>query len=187
MPTYTELLLDPRWQKKRLQILSRDDWKCVSCSNAELTLHVHHLRYVKGRMPWEYDCEDLATLCYECHENWHEDKQMLDRLFTLVPPNLDDRWVILAAVAGALSALAKLRGDKSAEEFRYHNPDMFDAVVDGYCATKRIRSGRIEHNFTDWSKIQPGVVAGAPGAPCLRVHVLDTLTFIPAELEKEAS
>lgn len=67
MATYSEKLLDPRWQKKRLEILSRDEWTCCGCGSADKTLHVHHAYYVSGRDPWEYPSETLSTLCKECH------------------------------------------------------------------------------------------------------------------------
>lgn len=46
---YSQLLKDPRWQKKRLEILDRDDWKCTHCEAEHKTLHVHHRhKYVRG-------------------------------------------------------------------------------------------------------------------------------------------
>jgi hypothetical protein len=66
--TYLEKLKDPRWQKKRLEILQRDNWTCQCCGDTENTLHVHHWFYKKGKDPWEYDAEDLSTLCEDCHE-----------------------------------------------------------------------------------------------------------------------
>jgi len=68
MSKYTELFKDPRWQKKRLEILSRDEFTCVICGDKENTLHVHHRRYINGRKPWEYDNNLLVTLCHSCHE-----------------------------------------------------------------------------------------------------------------------
>lgn len=68
--TYAEKLKDPRWQKLRLQILERDKWTCKHCGATDKTLHVHHVHYIKGAEPWEYD-EDkhlLETLCCDCHE-----------------------------------------------------------------------------------------------------------------------
>ena len=62
---------DPRWQKKRLEILQRDDFKCQSCTDDENQLHVHHIYYKKGLKPWEYDNVILITLCEECHKTWH--------------------------------------------------------------------------------------------------------------------
>jgi len=66
--TYSEKLKDPRWQKKRLEILSRDEFTCRHCFEDGETLHVHHLVYKRGQNPWEYDNEDLVTLCESCHE-----------------------------------------------------------------------------------------------------------------------
>ena len=65
--SYREQLLDPKWQKKRLQVLERDKFTCHSCLSTDNTLHVHHKMYKNGRMAWEYHIDDLVTLCHECH------------------------------------------------------------------------------------------------------------------------
>jgi hypothetical protein len=65
---YSKKLKDPRWQKKRLEIFERDKWGCQRCYDTESTLHVHHLRYLEGKDPWDYPDEYLITLCEECHE-----------------------------------------------------------------------------------------------------------------------
>lgn len=67
--TYAEKLKDPRWQRRRLEILSRDEFTCQNCFGSEETLHVHHALYRKGRDPWEYDDDELITLCETCHGN----------------------------------------------------------------------------------------------------------------------
>lgn len=69
MSKYSELLRDPRWQKKRLEILQRDDWHCQRCGAKDQTLHVHHCYYGKGKKPWEYENTSLLTLCLDCHED----------------------------------------------------------------------------------------------------------------------
>ena len=66
--TYSEKLRDPRWQRKRLEILARDGWTCELCSSTSRTLHVHHGYYDKDYEPWDYPNETLHTLCDECHE-----------------------------------------------------------------------------------------------------------------------
>jgi len=66
---YAQKLRDPRWQKKRLEIMSRDKFTCRSCASTERTLNVHHLFYPKGAEPWECPDESLATLCELCHES----------------------------------------------------------------------------------------------------------------------
>lgn len=70
--TYSEKLKDPRWQRKRLEVMERDEFCCQICMDSGSTLHVHHKRYVKGRNPWEYEIHDLATVCENCHESAHE-------------------------------------------------------------------------------------------------------------------
>lgn len=66
-PTYYELLQSPHWQRKRLEIMGRDKFKCRDCGADDKPLHVHHVYYEKGRMPWEYDDHLLITVCDECH------------------------------------------------------------------------------------------------------------------------
>jgi hypothetical protein len=65
--TYAELLKHPLWQRKRLEIMQRDGFKCCKCKNDQITLNVHHKKYIYGRKPWEYDNADLITLCEDCH------------------------------------------------------------------------------------------------------------------------
>jgi len=56
---------NPKWQRKRLEILERDQWKCCACLDAESTLHVHHIAY--DGQPWEVDDSLMQTLCESCH------------------------------------------------------------------------------------------------------------------------
>lgn len=64
--TYSEKLLDPRWQKRRLQILHRDNWTCCYCGDTQTNLQVHHKSYSGD--PWEANDEILETVCSHCHE-----------------------------------------------------------------------------------------------------------------------
>lgn len=64
--TYKEHLADPRWQRKRLQILERDNWTCKLCGDTKTQLHVHHKKYT-GWKAWEAIDEDLVTICKVCH------------------------------------------------------------------------------------------------------------------------
>ncbi len=68
--TYSEKLRDPRWQKLRLKILERDNWRCVLCSGADKNLQVHHVVYRK-KEPWDYPEYLYQTLCEDCHEERH--------------------------------------------------------------------------------------------------------------------
>ena len=73
--TYKEKLQDPRWKNKRKEILFRDNYQCQYCFGLKQeggVLNVHHLRYLSNYEPWEYESEDLITLCQYCHEADHE-------------------------------------------------------------------------------------------------------------------
>lgn len=65
---YREKLLDPRWQKKRLEVLERCHWSCRHCNSKDKTLHVHHAYYLPNRDPWDYPDKDLSALCEDCHK-----------------------------------------------------------------------------------------------------------------------
>lgn len=65
---YFEKLKDPRWQKRRLRILDRDDYTCTKCGDKKKQLQVHHSYYVSGRNPWEYPDWSLTALCGACHK-----------------------------------------------------------------------------------------------------------------------
>lgn len=64
--SYASKLKSPKWQKKRLEILDRDSYKCRFCEDEESTLHVHHISYSNGN-PWDIDSNLLITLCESCH------------------------------------------------------------------------------------------------------------------------
>ena len=44
---YYEKFKDPRWQKKRLEVLQRDEFMCQICLDTSSTLHIHHRRYIQ--------------------------------------------------------------------------------------------------------------------------------------------
>jgi len=98
---YFDQLKDPRWQKKRLQILERDNWTCVNCGGTESTLHVHHGCYIRDRPPWEHPDDTLWTLCEECHEVAdefrHDGRLMLGRIH---PKAQGDLLCILNSLPG---------------------------------------------------------------------------------------
>ncbi len=91
MSTYSEKLKDPRWQKKRLEILDRDGFMCSWCCDDASTLHVHHLKYSGD--PWDADESDLITLCESCHQENHSERKsselrLIQALKKMRPKNL---------------------------------------------------------------------------------------------------
>lgn len=67
MSDYKEKLVNPFWQRKRLEVMNRDEFSCRFCGDKTEELHIHHTIYINGREPWDYDGEYLITLCHSCH------------------------------------------------------------------------------------------------------------------------
>lgn len=82
--TYFEKLKDPRWQKKRLEMLESAEFKCQSCGDTEDTLNVHHVFYEKDTDPWDYQDKVYMVLCNKCHEKWHRIKAAMDEVLCQV-------------------------------------------------------------------------------------------------------
>lgn len=80
--TYSEKLRDPRWQKKRLEVMQRDGFKCQICGSIDIELHVHHKSYKDN--PWESDASELITYCKECHWFVEQSKDVLKSVSDIV-------------------------------------------------------------------------------------------------------
>lgn len=123
--TYAEKLLDPRWQRRRLEIMERDDFACLSCCSEENTLHVHHRYYMSGREPWEYPDAALITLCEPCHREFGETSkcwknvgwECLVNSFGVRSSNV--AWEILASIDAAKKATGESTLDVLAEVHKF--------------------------------------------------------------------
>lgn len=74
MSAVGNLYHDPRWLAFRERVLQRDEFRCVECgkhAREVVAMQVHHLRYLPGRFPWDYDLNDVETLCSGCHASFH--------------------------------------------------------------------------------------------------------------------
>ena len=100
-PTYAEMLRDPRWQRRRLEILSRDEFTCQRCRSTTKELHAHHKFYLSGgKSPWEYGDEHLITLCLDCHEHATKSMALLRAGLAQLDPHMHE------IVRGYVDALA---------------------------------------------------------------------------------
>ena len=68
---YKKQYYHPNWQRMRLFILDRDNFKCRECGDEHSVLHVHHKHYSSGFI-WEIDPKALITLCDKCHGKAHK-------------------------------------------------------------------------------------------------------------------
>lgn len=75
--TFKDQYHHPEWQKVRLKVMDYDNWQCQRCGEKDNILHVHHIRYKKDRMVWEYPIHNFITLCDKCHEKEHEHKNLV--------------------------------------------------------------------------------------------------------------
>lgn len=77
----------PSWQRRKSEILGRDNWTCQRCKSTEATLTVHHKSYVWDaslrlfNLLWDYPDGDLITLCIDCH---NQETARLKNLETVV-------------------------------------------------------------------------------------------------------
>lgn len=76
---FTDAYKDTRWQKKRMAILERDEYKCRWCfaEGDGVTLEIHHAYYTPNAKPWEYPDEHLISLCSDCHKEMRETQRKL--------------------------------------------------------------------------------------------------------------
>ena len=74
--TYSQQLRQPEWKSKRKKIIDRD--KVCTCCKKKTSLQVHHVRYIDGRLAWQYPDYLLLTLCANCHKLVHADKIPLE-------------------------------------------------------------------------------------------------------------
>lgn len=68
------------WFNFANKIKTRDQFHCVTChrdSNIAV-LQVHHLHYIKNKLPWEYELSDCVTLCKRCHAAEHQKVDPID-------------------------------------------------------------------------------------------------------------
>lgn len=83
--SYADKLRDPRWQKKRLEILQLSEFCCISCGDSESELHVHHLVYEKGKEPWE--SQYLIPVCKACHKDLESVREDILAIMASCPPS----------------------------------------------------------------------------------------------------
>lgn len=65
--SYHQQLNHPQWQRKRLEVMKRDNFTCLRCRSTENKLTVHHSYYDYRFMLWDHPDHTLKTLCEVCH------------------------------------------------------------------------------------------------------------------------
>lgn len=72
-----ETIINPKTGEKKKEVIitgiekkNNTDWFYVG------NLHVHHTYYQDGKEPWQYPDDSLCTLCWDCHELLHRNKEV---------------------------------------------------------------------------------------------------------------
>jgi hypothetical protein len=102
---YKEQLRDPRWQKRRLQVLQYAGWRCQICGVKDQELHCHHSYYSKGKMAWQYPKGAIISVCWRCHERLHPKKEEPTPTPELPPVGADKAAADFSAIHEMLSKL----------------------------------------------------------------------------------
>lgn len=139
--SYYELLKDPRWQRKRLELFKSNGWRCERCGSEEDSLHAHHGSYLKGFKPWEYPNKMYHCLCDNCHEFATSEMDHLNRLIGQFQiDNLEDLIFI------ALALLHKDNITRSEAALRFCNILNYDYEIMSKVADKTIEDKPKEQN-----------------------------------------
>jgi len=124
MSEFWEKYKDPRWQKRRLEMMNFYSFKCGHCGSADKTLNVHHRIYRKGKNPWEYEDHELQCLCEDCHERSHALHKSVKECLVM----LDD--AVVAVVLGYVQSC--MATDYPDGAMYVHNLETATGVAD-YC------------------------------------------------------
>lgn len=109
---------DPRWQKLRLKVMERDEFKCRQCNSGDTTLNVHHHWYEKDGNVWDSPMQALVTLCEDCHR---EREEWIQALKISVGPLVIDLLRRVVAYAHVIDdgALPDYEAYQSEQEARF--------------------------------------------------------------------
>lgn len=139
MATYAEMYRDPRWQRKRLEVMERAGFACQECSSTTKTLNVHHRLYRKGAAPWAYEDSELMCLCEDCHSEHHDHRKAIDA--ELAEADLFEIPILHALLVGFRMGMVAESGVPE----KYVDKKLFpgDASVHAYWC------GRVANAFAD--------------------------------------
>jgi 5-methylcytosine-specific restriction protein A len=86
------------WEKKRLEILERDNYECQVCKEgggfAPATT-VHHLKHLEDRPDLALDNDNLVSVCAACHNREHPERfihRIIHRKRNELAERFPERW-----------------------------------------------------------------------------------------------
>ncbi len=164
---YRDKLNDPRWKKKRAQILERDGNACTECDSTKAPLEVHHKYYVPAVEPWDYPDEALQTLCEGCHDT--KRKHGLDASRT-IPNSLIAEAAVLGSMIIDPACIPDLAETLTEQDF-YHREHR---II--YMAVRRLHE---QHESLDGLMVRAELETHGRleevGGPSYLAHIIDTV------------
>ena len=142
MSKWSSAFRDSRWQKKRLEIMQRDEFTCQCCGEDEgVMLNVHHTYYERGKAPWEYPDDTLITYCERCHEEVTKATRLIHRSYARLDA---DQLMALADIVSALCKhpvgapyLLRVVGPEVEKEFAHATWDRMESLCVAVHAARR--------------------------------------------------
>lgn len=169
---YQFLLTRREWKAKREAILARDKHRCTMCGKEESQeepLHVHHTQYFVGLDPWEYDNNDLVTLCEHCHSMVHLEGIHIYRIDEGTPKLL---FVEPCLRCGGTGYFAEYRHIQNGICFRCHGAryEEFINVYEKYARDHEMEISNLDDGFVpmsnkEKSEIKEAIVEQSPFDP----------------------
>jgi hypothetical protein len=151
--SYKEKLMDPRWQRMRLEVMQRDGFACLCCGDSQSTLNIHHKSYKNN--PWESCIDDLETLCEECHKYRTELNNKFQSLDTFIALTFMDK-IIKMKTSDLIKTnyLLNLNLLKHSEQETQYNgqrsidPKELDLISEEHLKSIRIREQSFRRGFS---------------------------------------
>lgn len=112
---YQDQYKHPNWQKMRLAVFKKDNFKCVNCGSANKMLHAHHLKYKKGCFVWEVPVWYLVALCEDCHSQEHGKNLTVNNPLNMVYEALSKHEELGASYSSVVTRNKALEGHKQVE------------------------------------------------------------------------
>jgi len=75
--TYAAKLKDPRWKRKRRDLIIAAGCACEECGDKESRLQIHHKYHDHSLAPWEYPHKAMCVLCSGCKKARREYERLL--------------------------------------------------------------------------------------------------------------
>lgn len=126
---YSEQIKSPKWQKKRLEILNRDNFTCQICGCGDKTLHVHHVIYIPGRSIWEYEDNQLVTLCEDCHVKEHALSDFVGNIITDLKYQGLTNFEIEIYLGSHIDAVGGMQVDSVIKDMSTINPSKSETLM----------------------------------------------------------